>query len=215
MKKRLRMCVNCRRHNPSKHTQIMGNLPESRVNPTRPFYHTGVDYTGFIEIKANKGRGIKTSKGYVAVFVCMVTKAYHFEVVSDLTSSATIAAIRRFSARRGVPTNLYSDCGSNFCGSNNILEREMINLIINQPEFQSEISMMDIKWHFNAPSWPSAGGLWEGAVKRLKYHMKRVIGEQKLTYEELSTITAQLEACLNTRPLCTLTESPEIGRAHV
>ncbi|KAL0851866.1 hypothetical protein ABMA28_000162 [Loxostege sticticalis] len=66
---------------------------------------------------------------------------------------------------------------------------------------------MQIQWHFNSPSWPSAGGLWEAAVKSLKYHLRRVIGEQKLTYEEHSTLLAQLKACL--MPLLPLNEDPD------
>ncbi|KAJ0169216.1 hypothetical protein K1T71_015292 [Dendrolimus kikuchii] len=68
---------------------------------------------------------------------------------------------------------------------------------------------MKIEWNFNAPSWPSAGGLWEAAVKSLKYHLRRVLGDQKLTYEEFTTLLSQLEACLNSRPLTTLTEDPQ------
>ncbi|KAL0894301.1 hypothetical protein ABMA27_014299 [Loxostege sticticalis] len=68
---------------------------------------------------------------------------------------------------------------------------------------------MDLEWHFNAPTWASAGGLWESCVKSLKFHLRRVLGTQKLTYEELATLLSQLEACLNSRPLCALSEDPE------
>lgn len=209
VKKRLRSCITCKRNNPTKQHQIMGDLPESRVTPTRPFYNAGVDYTGYVDVKSNKGRGIKTTKGYIAVFVCMATKAVHLELVSDLSTSAFIAALRRMAARRGAPRHLWSDNGTNFIGANNVIQKEFTELksIVND-EFLSEISMMEIEWHFNAPSWPSAGGLWEAAVKSLKHHLRRVVGEQKLTYEEYSTLLAQLEACLNARPLCALTEDP-------
>ncbi|KAG6445988.1 hypothetical protein O3G_MSEX004173, partial [Manduca sexta] len=208
VKKRIRQCVLCARHNPSKIVQLMGDLPEARTNPTRPFYHTGVDYTGFVDIKSSKGRGIKCTKGYVAVFVCMATKAIHLELVSDLSSSSFIAALRRLAARRGSPRHIYSDNGTNFVGANKILEREFNIASILSKEFYTEISEMQIEWHFNAPSWPSAGGLWEAAVKSLKHHLKRVVGDQKLTYEEFSTILSQLEGCLNSRPLCAITEDP-------
>ncbi|KAJ8720880.1 hypothetical protein PYW08_006345 [Mythimna loreyi] len=210
VKKRIHNCVTCRRHNPVKNTQIMGDLPESRCNPSRPFHHTGVDFTGFVGIKANKGRGIKTTKGYIAVFVCMATKAVHLELVSDLTSAGFLAALRRMAARRGAPSHIYSDNGTNFVGANKALREEYINLQTTlDDEFYRAITDMQIQWHFNAPSWPSAGGLWEAAVKSLKYHIKRVVCEQKLTYEEYSTLLAQLEACLNTRPLCAISEDPE------
>ena len=57
---------------------------------------------------------------------------------------------------------------------------------------------------------PHFGGLWEAAVKSTKFHLRRVIGQQRLDFEEFSMITAQVEACLNSRPLCIMTShSPD------
>ena len=61
-------------------------------------------------------------------------------------------------------------------------------------------------WRFNPPGGPHFGGLWEAGVKSVKRHLKRVIGETKLTYEEFSTILYQMEACLHSRPLLSLTD---------
>lgn len=210
VKRQLRQCVRCRRFSIDKNQHIMADLPQPRVTPSRPFTHTGVDFTGFVELKINKGRGIKTCKGYIAVFVCLSTKAIHLELVSDLSTPTFLAAFRRFCARRGVPGHMYSDNGTNFIGADRLLKQEYKEIMQNiNTDFFNSINDFNITWHKNAPCWPSAGGLWESAVKSMKYHLKRVLGDQKLTYEEFTTLLHQIEACLNSRPLCQLIESPD------
>lgn len=52
-----------------------------------------------------------------------------------------------------------------------------------------------VTWHFIPPGAPHMGGLWEAAVKSVKHHLLRVIGHTKLTFEEMSTLLIQIEAC--------------------
>ena len=61
-----------------------------------------------------------------------------------------------------------------------------------------------IKWSFIPEHSPYFGGIWEAAVKSAKFHLKRILGDHKLTFEELSTVLCQIEACLNSRPLVPL-----------
>ncbi len=189
----------------------MAQLPEARVNQSLPFMHTGIDYAGPLQIRAYKGRGQKSYKGYIAVFVCLSTKAVHLEVVTDMTTDAFLAAFRRFMARRGSCLHVYSDNGTNFVGAVNLLEKEFRSKILTD-RLQDQLATVGITWHFIPPASPNFGGLWEAAVRSMKHHLKRIIGEATLTYEELTTLTSQIEACLNSRPLWPPTMNPdEVG----
>lgn len=71
-------CIICARQKAIVKTQLMGDLPHVRTTPTRPFLHSGVDFAGPLYVLMSKGRGAKQNKAFIAVFVCMTTKAIQF-----------------------------------------------------------------------------------------------------------------------------------------
>ncbi|CAK1597854.1 unnamed protein product [Parnassius mnemosyne] len=197
-----RKCVTCIRYTNKARSQLMGQLPSARVTPNKVFLYSGVDYAGPINIRVSKGRGNKSYKGYVALFVCLSTRAIHIEAVSDMTSKGFLAAFKRFVARRGHCAELHSDNGTNFVGAarelQELFNEEKSKLI---PELVECLANNGTKWNFIPPHAPNFGGLWEAGIKSTKYHLRRVIGNSTLTFEELTTVLAQIEACLNSRPL--------------
>ena len=76
--------------------QMLGQLPIERIIPGPVFDQTGVDYAGPVYIKYGYVRKPTVIKAYVCVFVSLSVKAVHLEFVSDLTSEAFIATLRRF-----------------------------------------------------------------------------------------------------------------------
>lgn len=95
----LHKCIQCFKTNPKPMQQFMADLPAGRVNiANKPFTDVAIDYAGPFLIKLSNVRGCKMQKAYIAIFVCMATKAIHLEAVTDLTADAFIAAFRRFVA---------------------------------------------------------------------------------------------------------------------
>lgn len=185
----------------------MGNLPSDRVTDSRPFANVGVDYCGPFYVKERRHRNRARVKIYVAVFTCFATKAIHLETVSDMTTEAFLAALKRFIARRGLCVNIYSDNGSNFRGADNELAETFRNLK-EDDTVKEFLTGKEICWHFMPALSPHFGGLWEAAVKAFKHHLKRVIGEELFTNEQFNTFVIEVEAILNSRPLTPLSSDP-------
>jgi len=65
-----------------------------------------------------------------------------------------------------------------------------------------------VTWHFNPPSAPHFGGIWEAAVKSAKTHLIKLTNNVLLTFEETTTLLCRIEAVLNSRPLTPLANDP-------
>lgn len=202
----VRLCVTCARvKGANTLNPIMGNLPAERLHPGYPFMVCGVDYGGPISILNRKGRGGTLSKGYICLFVCFVTRAVHLELVSGLSTKDYILALKRFISRRGNPIEIHSDNGRNFVGA----ERELSSFFKNKSNEILEIAANEnIKLRFLVPYSPHTGGLWESGIKSCKHHLRRIMGNARLTFEEFSTVLIQIEAVLNSRPMSPLSSNP-------
>lgn len=209
VKRTIHRCLPCLRWRAATTQPAMGNLPRPRVRPSRPFLHTGIDYAGPIMLRTSKGRGQKACKAFLAIFVCFSTRAVHLEVVSDYTTEAFLGAFRRFVSRRGLCRTMWSDRGTNFVGADSQLRALFRAARSGDRGLCSVLADEGVEWHFNPPASPHFGGIWEAAVKSVKHHLRRVIGDRTLTFEEMTTFLSQIEAILNSRPLQALSDDPE------
>ncbi|XP_055591539.1 uncharacterized protein LOC129743526 [Uranotaenia lowii] len=209
IKKIISNCIVCAKLRARPERQFMGDLPKHRVNPAPPFSLVGIDYAGPFTLTFGT-RGRNTYKAYVVVFICMTVKAIHFELVTNLTTENFIACLNRFVGRRGLPSDIFTDNGTSFVGANNELAdmRKLFEDELHRAKLQEFCATRGLKWHFIPPRSPHFGGIWEAGVKSMKYHLKRVVGETRLTYEEMLTFLVRTEAILNSRPLCPMSDDP-------
>ncbi|XP_074653619.1 uncharacterized protein LOC141907776 [Tubulanus polymorphus] len=100
-------------------------ISERVAGYTRPFTYTGIDYFGPMFVKL--GRSIV--KRWCRLFTCLLTRAIHLEVADNLETNAFILVLRNFIGRRGPPSEIYSDNGTNFVGADRELSEalELLN----------------------------------------------------------------------------------------
>ncbi|XP_070141605.1 uncharacterized protein [Drosophila kikkawai] len=199
-------CKVCVIHKGKLQTQLMGDLPKERTSFSRPFAYTGMDYAAPFDIKNYTGRACLITKGYVLVFVCFSTKAIHLEPTSDLTTEKFLAAFGRFVSRRGCSRQVQSDNGKTFVGAAAQLSRDFLHAL--KEAVTGAYSHHQLLWQFIPPGAPHMGGLWEAGVKNFKTLFYKSTVTRKYTFEELATLLARIEACLNSRPLAPMCEDP-------
>uniref|UniRef100_A0A8D9F1Z1 Integrase catalytic domain-containing protein n=2 Tax=Cacopsylla melanoneura TaxID=428564 RepID=A0A8D9F1Z1_9HEMI len=211
LRHRIFKCLRCYRFSAKPIQPIMSDLPERRVTQERPFLHTGVDFGGPFHLKESNRRNSRQYKAYVCLFVCFTTKALHLELVTELTSAAFLACFDRFISRRGLPHSISSDNGTNFVAASRELKEVYLALQQQSDEINDVLASRQIHWYFNCPSASNFGGLWEAGIKSVKHHLRRVIGEQILTYELFLSFLIRCEAILNSRPLVDVSPDPLDG----
>ena len=94
----------------------------------------------------------------------MSLRSVHLELAEDYSSSAFIAAFARLISCRGHCTDLFCDQSTIFVGAGTELHKTFDALSYDL-EFARNLTLLGTKWHFNPPSAPHFGGIWEATVK--------------------------------------------------
>ena len=197
-------CIKCRRWNAKPEKQIMAPLPMARITPRDPpFTSVGIDYFGPIPVKLKRSR----VKRYGCIFTCLTMRAIHIEVSQDLSTDSFLLVFTRFVSRRGAPTEVYNDNGTNFRGAECEVKRALETW--NQSRITESMRRRDVQWHFNPPYASHRGGAWERMIRSVRRILRALLGTQIVNDETLLTIMTEVEKILNDRPLTKLSEDPK------
>ncbi|XP_063367679.1 uncharacterized protein LOC134656091 [Cydia amplana] len=196
-------CMFCKIRKAQPHVPVMGELPPGRMaHHQRPFTHCGLDLFGPMEVVVGRGR----QKRYGVIFTCLTVRAIHLEIVHSLTTDSLIIALRRMASRRGWPDCFYSDNGTNLRGADTELKRsvrELDNKAVNDFALTNGSS-----WKFIPPASPHWGGAWERLIRSVKKSLSVVLKERAPKDEVLSTLMAEVENIVNSRPLTHVSVEP-------
>lgn len=180
-------------------TEPVAPPPKNRVREVSPFQVTGIDFMGPLYIK----EGTDKVKVYILLLTCVVVRAIHLELVRNLSKKSSINALRRFMSSRGVPKIIYSDNAKTFKGASAEIE-----------ELSRITSGSDILCHYcsnvlngDLSSW--WGGFWERLIKTVKDALKLTVGRPFLNYDDLQTVSIEIEAVVNNRPLTYVNDNSE------
>ncbi|XP_055604683.1 uncharacterized protein LOC129752918 [Uranotaenia lowii] len=188
-------CTWCKVYRTKPIAPQMAPLPEARVTPfVRPFTYTGIDYFGPLYIKIGRSK----VKRWVALFTCLTIRAIHLEVVASLSTESLKLAMRRFISRRGPPTEIYTDNGTNFVGASRELLKEIQSVNAGLAETFTD---RNTKWIFIPPSAPHMGGAWERMVRSVKAALSTLYQCRSPSEEVLQTVLCDAERMVNSRPL--------------
>ena len=194
-------CVCCRKRNAKTVAPMMSDLPaECAIYRQPAFSNCGVDYFGPFLVTNRRS----SEKRWSFLFTCFTTRAIHIELVPSMDTISFVMAIKRFISRRGTPSKIWSDNGTNFVGA----EKELL-LCINNWNAETPLSHKGIKWKYNTPSAPHQGGIWGRIVRSCLRVFYAILGSRKLTDEIWNTIMCLVEDSLNAQPLTPVSDDPD------
>ncbi|XP_064462311.1 uncharacterized protein LOC135372771 [Ornithodoros turicata] len=192
----LQTCLQCRRRRLSSQTAPVAPLPRERVTPTNQFDVVGVDIAGPLYVHEDG----KQRKAYIVLLTCGVTRAVQLELATGMSAQHFLSAFRRFPSRRGVPSLMMSDNARTF---------HQVSRLLSSEDVLNFAATYRIPWKFIVERAPWWGGWWERMVRSVKDALKRCLGRQRLTFEELAKALCEAECIVNCRPLTYVTSETE------
>ena len=189
----LRSCTFCRREEgPPFVGPDHAPLPDFRTKLSLPFTATGVDYTAPIIIRGEK----EDEKAYIALYTCAASRGVHLEAARDATAKEFIQTFRRFASHHSLPKIVITDHGTNLVAGNRLIQR-----LLDSKEVRAYLNDLFIEVVTIPVAAPWQGGFYERLIGVTKSALMKAIGRTKMTFEELRTLVAEVEAIVNDRPL--------------
>ena len=217
--------------------QKMAPLPEDRIKPAPPFTNVGLDFAGplFLKDSGEKAyiclftcavtraihlelvsnmtverfllalRRMVARRGMCSIIYLRSYPRNTLRVSEQHDCGAVSPCLKTNGARRGMCSIIWSDNAKTFKSGYKHLQQCWG--VLEADKTQDALSERKIKWKYisRSPWW---GGFYERLVKSVKTPLKKIFAKAMLDAEQLTTILAEIEAQLNSRPLTYLSADP-------
>ena len=199
-----RNCKHCLILRQKVSSQVMGDLPAFRTQPSAAFSQTSLDLWGPVLIKdsvVRRGPRVR-KKAWLILFTCLLSRAIYLDVAEDYSTESVLHCLRRLQAERGKVSLLISDPGTQLVGASKELQE--VREGWSQEELIRFGAENGIEWRFTKAASPHQNGVTEILVKMTKGVMKsfmEAIGTSVLHLNELYTVCKEVASLCNERPI--------------
>ena len=147
MKKKVNTCNFCKVFSTNPYgATATADMPQFRVEASRPFETTRVDFSGPIAFKiATKEQG----KCYILLLTCATSRAVHLELTKTQTAEEFQRKLNLFIARRTRPKVMISANASVFKSTATWMKN-----IRKSERLQDYLARQDLNWRFNLSRSP-------------------------------------------------------------
>ncbi|GFV85352.1 integrase catalytic domain-containing protein [Trichonephila clavipes] len=135
--------------------------------------------------------------------LALVYRAINLELLTSISTESFLLGLRRFIARRGRPSVIYSDNGTNFKGAYRLYQK------VNLEKLKNVEELNPISWKFITPRAPWWGGFWERLIGLVKRTLRKTLGKTSLNHEEMYTVLCDCVSLINSRQLTYVTDDVE------
>ena len=108
--------------------------------------------------------------------------------------------------RRGPPTVIYSDNGTNFKGAE--LNEVKALKAWDQEKIQASLNRRGIDSKINRSAASHQGGVWERLIRSIRRILHLLVGERLVIDEQLRTFLVYAEKIVNERPITPVSSGP-------
>ena len=212
LKSVIRNCYSCQASRPRGVKVPAGPLPIFRTERGVAFKSIGVNFAGPDWVKAaNNPKELE--KRWLFVATCATTRAVHLELVQRMDTMSVWEAYRRVVSRRGHPSTVYSDNGTQLVKASKVLQ-QLCNFFSKRPEPLPDWVSPHTVWKFSSTQAPWQGGFFERLIREVKVILGTVTRKNHLTESGLITLLCEAECIINSRPIGILEDGGSLTPSH-